>query len=68
MEEKLIKNYSSSGRTGYSLPPLEVEKSNLDEDLSGFLREELELPEVSEVDVVRHYTSCLLYTSDAADE
>ena len=57
MEEKLIKNYSSSGRTGYSLPPLEVEKSNLDEDLSGFLREELELPEVSEVDVVRHYTS-----------
>jgi len=57
VEEKLIKNYSSSGRTGYSLPPLEVEKSNLDEDLSGFLREELELPEVSEVDVVRHYTS-----------
>lgn len=57
MEEKLIKDYSSPGRRGYSLPPLEVEKSNLDKNLNGYLREELELPEVSEVDVVRHYTA-----------
>ncbi len=57
MEEKLIKDYSSPGRKGYSLPPLEVEKSKLEEDLNGFLRDELELPEVSEVDVVRHYTA-----------
>lgn len=57
MEEKLIKDYSSPGRRGYSLPPLEVEKSDLSENLAGYLREEIELPEVSEVDVVRHYTA-----------
>ena len=57
MEEKLIKDYSSPGRRGYSLPPLEVEKSDINENLAGYLREELELPEVSEVDVVRHYTA-----------
>lgn len=57
MEEKLIKDYSSPGRKGYSLPPLEVEESNLEADLNEYLREELELPEVSEVDVIRHYTA-----------
>jgi glycine dehydrogenase subunit 2 len=57
VEEKLIKDYSSPGRRGYSLPPLEVEKSDINENLAGYLREELELPEVSEVDVVRHYTA-----------
>jgi glycine dehydrogenase subunit 2 len=57
VEEKLIKDYSSPGRKGYSLPPLEVEKSNLAENLADYLREDLELPEVSEVDVVRHYTA-----------
>jgi len=57
VEEKLIKDYSSPGRRGYSLPPLEVGKSNLEQDLNGYLREELDLPEVSEVDVVRHYTA-----------
>ncbi len=57
MEEKLIKDYSSPGRKGYSLPPLEVEKENLEEGLNNYLRDDLELPEVSEVDVVRHYTA-----------
>ena len=57
MEEKLIKNYSSPGRKGYSLPPLEVEKSEFNQEISHYLREEVELPEVSEVDVVRHYTA-----------
>ena len=57
MEEKLIKDYSSPGRRGYSLPPLEVGKSDINENLAGYLREEIELPEVSEVDVVRHYTA-----------
>jgi glycine dehydrogenase subunit 2 len=57
VEEKLIKDYSSPGRTGYSLPPLEVEKGNLEENLKGYFRDDLELPEVSEVDVVRHYTA-----------
>ncbi len=57
MEEKLIKDYSSPGRRGYSLPPLEVEKSSLEDNLGDYFRKELELPEVSEVDVVRHYTA-----------
>jgi len=57
VEEKLIKNYSSPGRKGYSLPPLEVEKSEFNKEISHYLREEVELPEVSEVDVVRHYTA-----------
>jgi len=57
VEEKLIKNYSSPGRKGYSLPPLEVEKSEFNQEISHYLREEVELPEVSEVDVVRHYTA-----------
>lgn len=57
MEEKLIKDYSSPGRKGYSLPPLEVEESNFKGEISHYLREDLELPEVSEVDVIRHYTA-----------
>lgn len=54
---KLIFELSQPGRTGYKLPELDVEeKDNLipEEFLSN---EELELPEVSEVDVVRHYTN-----------
>lgn len=57
MEEKLIKDYSSSGRRGYSLPPLEVEESEFSSELSNYLRKDVELPEVSEVDVIRHYTA-----------
>lgn len=54
---KLIFELSQPGRTGYKLPELDVEeKDNLipEEFLSN---EELNLPEVSEVDVVRHYTN-----------
>lgn len=54
---KLIFELSQPGRTGYKLPKLDVEeKDNLipEEFLSN---EELDLPEVSEVDVVRHYTN-----------
>jgi glycine dehydrogenase subunit 2 len=57
VEEKLIKDYSSPGRTAYSLPPLEVAESNIEADLKDYLRDDLDLPEVSEVDVVRHYTA-----------
>jgi len=58
VEELLIKDYSSQGRKGYSLPPLDVEKSDLDSYYSDYIREESPgLPEVSEVDVVRHYTA-----------
>lgn len=58
--EPLIIEYSSPGRTGYSLPKINL--PNKDTELSkllpqNYLREgELKLPEVSEVDVVRHYT------------
>jgi glycine dehydrogenase subunit 2 len=57
VEEKLIKDYSSPGRKGYSLPPLEVEESEFNQEFSNYLREDIELPEVSEVDVIRHYTA-----------
>ena len=59
MKEPLIKDYSSEGRTAYSLPELDVPKKDLNEIIGeNSLRENPpELPEVSEVDVVRHYTS-----------
>ncbi|MEA5022419.1 putative glycine dehydrogenase (decarboxylating) subunit 2 [bioreactor metagenome] len=56
--EPLIFELSREGRTGISLPPCDVPEIPL-EDLipQEFLRDkEPELPEVSEVDVVRHFT------------
>ncbi len=51
----LIFEKSVAGRKGYSLPTSEVEEYTLD---SRFAREDApELPEVSEFDVVRHYTN-----------
>ncbi len=52
MTEPLIFELSVPGRKGVRLPALDVPESELPADL---LREELPLPEVSEVDVVRHY-------------
>lgn len=57
--DKLIFELSQPGRKGYNLPELDVEEAAL-EDLipAEFLsEEELDLPEVSEVDVMRHYTN-----------
>lgn len=57
--EKLIFELSRPGRIGYRLPPLDVD----DIELSDYIPEEflskddLKLPEVSEVDVIRHYTN-----------
>ena len=52
---KLIFECSRAGRKAYRLPESDVPESGLP---SGLLREtEPELPEVSEVDVVRHYTN-----------
>ncbi|MFH1588575.1 MAG: aminomethyl-transferring glycine dehydrogenase subunit GcvPB [Candidatus Diapherotrites archaeon] len=52
---KLIFDKGAKGRKGISLPELEIEKKdNLIP--KEFLREKLELPELSEIDVVRHYT------------
>ncbi len=51
--EPLIFEISSPGRTAYTLPELDVPESALP---GGYVREELNLPEVSELDFVRHYT------------
>lgn len=57
--EALIFERSQQGRVGYSLPALDVEQMPLDDILPPDLRrsDDLEgVPEVSEVDVVRHFT------------
>jgi glycine dehydrogenase subunit 2 len=57
MSEKLLMELSSAGRKGYSLPKLDVPKKRTEEMISTeLLRKELPpLPEVSEVDVARHF-------------
>ncbi|MEM9951450.1 MAG: aminomethyl-transferring glycine dehydrogenase subunit GcvPB [Chloroflexota bacterium] len=50
--EPLIYDMSVPGRIGVNLPELDVPESDLPTDL---LRDDLELPEVSELQVVRHY-------------
>ncbi len=53
MNEKLLSELSSPGRPGVFLPELDVpEAGPLPES---FLREDLPLPELSQVDVVRHF-------------
>ena len=54
MTEPLIYDVSVEGRVGVSLPKCDVPKSELPEDL---LRDEVALPEVSELQVVRHFTN-----------
>jgi len=60
MPESLIFELSTPGRKGYSLPKCDVPEKRLDELIpKEFLREtEPNLPEISELDVVRHFT-CL---------
>ncbi len=53
---KLLFEKSVPGRTGFSLPELGVPKSDLAIPHE-YLREELKLPELSEQDVIRHYTA-----------
>jgi len=55
---KLIFEISKEGRKAYSLPKCDVEEVNLESLIpKEFLSDkELNLPEVSEVDVIRHYT------------
>ncbi len=51
--EPLIFEISSPGRKAYTLPGLDVPEAELPES---YAREQLKLPEVSELDFVRHYT------------
>lgn len=57
--QALIFEMSKEGRIGHSLPELDVDRIDLDELLpSSFQREEAaELPQVSELQLVRHYTA-----------
>jgi glycine dehydrogenase subunit 2 len=57
--EPLIFERSQTGRVGYRLPRLDVEETNIDDIIPAELRRDDDLdgvPEVSEVDVVRHFT------------
>ena len=51
MPEPLLTELSRPGRCAVSLPDLDVPEA----PLPAFLREELPLPELSELDIVRHY-------------
>src|SRR6266576_732046 len=57
--EQLIFERSQTGRAGFSLPSLDVPETSIDEMIPrDFQREDdlVGLPEVSEVDVIRHFT------------
>lgn len=58
-DQALIFELSKPGRIGYSLPELEVEELSLHDLIPNeYIRsEEAELPEVSELDIMRHYTA-----------
>jgi len=57
MAEPIIYEYSSPGRVGAALPEAEVPPAPLADLLpSEFVRTDLPLPEVGELDVVRHFT------------
>jgi glycine dehydrogenase subunit 2 len=57
-EESLLFELSSPGRKAYSLPPLDVPDIDINSIISqGEIRDEIkDFPELSELDVVRHYT------------
>src|SRR5438552_17161405 len=57
--EALIFERSQPGRAGFSLPPLDVEETALDEIIPREFQRDDDLagmPEVTEVDVIRHFT------------
>lgn len=58
-DQALIFELSKPGRIGYSLPEMDVPETDINELIpEGYLREEEpELPEVSELDIMRHYTA-----------
>jgi glycine dehydrogenase subunit 2 len=64
MPEATIYEISSPGRVGFGLPALDVPPINAP---ANFLREGLPLPELSELDVIRHFTnlSRLNYSIDS---
>lgn len=59
MYDKLIFEISKEGRKGYSLPKTQL-SNKVDLDPSLLRQKELDLPEVTELDVIRHYTNLSL--------
>lgn len=58
MNEELLFEKSRPGRKAYSLPDLDVPEEKLEKIIpKELIRKDLNLPELSEVDVVRHYTN-----------
>ena len=57
--QPLIFETSVQGRTGYSLPEMDVEEIDVSEVIpAAYIRQEsAALPEVSELDIMRHYTA-----------
>ena len=53
LNEPLLWEKGKKGRLGFSAPPRDVESFDLDKDLLG---DGPDLPDLSEVDVIRHYT------------
>lgn len=53
LNEPLLWEKGKKGRRGFSLPPRDVESAPLDKELTG---EGPDFPDLSEMDVVRHYT------------
>ncbi|HEU5141163.1 MAG TPA: aminomethyl-transferring glycine dehydrogenase subunit GcvPB [Bacillales bacterium] len=58
-DQPLIFEYSEPGRIGYSLPDLDVPEETLEDAIpTSYLRDEApHLPEVSELQIMRHYTA-----------
>lgn len=58
-DQALIFELSTPGRIGYSLPEMDIPEVDVKELFpEGYLREEeAELPEVAELDIMRHYTA-----------
>jgi glycine dehydrogenase subunit 2 len=56
---KLIFEHSRTGRRGFTLPPSDVPERKAQDAIPAELlrKDELELPEVGELDIVRHYTN-----------
>ena len=57
MTEPTIYEISAAGRCGVQLPDVDVPEAELPKDL---LRDDLDLPEVSELQVIRHFTNLSL--------
>ncbi len=55
--DKLIFEFSKPGKIGYSLPKHEFRKYQLNDLKDNLRKQEMILPEVTELDCVRHYTN-----------